>query len=141
MKKWSFKKMQTNNILFSISSNILIFILILLCFLCLDFVPISFRYSNLSLFLQIEIYWIGLGSYTIINPIIMMEIILLRFIFGLYLLLIILIRGMEINLTSLIIIIAIIFVHLILFHLFEYQICCYFTIEFVTLLPILIIYN
>jgi hypothetical protein len=133
--------MQTNNILFSISSNILKSILIHLCFLYLNFIPISFRYSNLYLFLQIEIYWIGLGSYIIISLMIMMGIILLRFIFSLYLLLIILIKGMEINLTSSIIIIEIIFVHLVLFHLFEYQICYYFTIEFVTLLQIFIIYK
>ena len=133
--------MQTNNILFSISPNILISILILLCFLLLDSVPISFKYSNLYLFLQIEIYWIGLGSYIIIRVMIMMGTSLLRFIFGLYLLLIILIRGRVINLASFIMIIMIIFVHLVVFLLFEYQICYYFTIEFVTLLQIFIIYK
>ena len=141
MKKWSFKKMQTNNILFSISSNILIFILILLCFLCLDFVPISFRYSNLSLFLQIEIYWIGLESYIIIILKIMMGVNFLIFIFDLFLLLIIVIRWRVIELMSFIMIIMIIFVHLVVFDLFEYQIYYYSIIGFVTLLQLLIIYK
>ncbi len=133
--------MQTNNILFSISSNILISILILICFLLINFVPISFKYSNLYLFLQIEIYWIGLGSYIIIRLKIMMEINLLRFIFGLFLLLIIVIRWRVISLMSFIMIIMIIFVHLVVFDLFEYLICYYSIIRFVTLLQIIIIYK